>query len=176
MSIIVTEPAKIYAQALLSMDLEPSDVIYELNQIKDTIASSDDLQAILSNSSISFSKKKEILEEIFSGKINENMLKFLLVLTEKNRLNIFEQIIATYKDFSEFRAGIQSVEITSALPLNDEFKTIIINKLENKLNKKISPVWLVSEDIIGGLIFKIGDTVIDSSLKNKIDKLSKTMK
>ncbi len=176
MSIVVTQPAKIYAKALSELNLDSSAIISELNQIALVIESSSDLQAIIANSAIGYSKKSEILKAIFKDKISDDILKFLLVLTEKNRLSILDQITETYKDISAEKSGIRTVEIISAVDLDDKFKSAIIKNLEEKLHKQISPVWAVSPDIIGGLIFKIGDLVIDSSLKNKIDKLSKIMK
>ena len=69
----------------------------------------------------------------------------------------------------------KKVEIVSAIKLNFEAKTNVLFKLEHKLNCEIVPDWQVDEDIIAGLIFKFDDFVIDTSVRNKVENLSKTI-
>jgi F-type H+-transporting ATPase subunit delta len=121
-------------------------------------------------------KKNEILNEIFNGKINEKTIEFLKLLVEKNRILQFKEILESYKQKLNDINDVKEVEITSAIELTDEFKSKIISKLETKLNKKIVPNWTISEDIISGLVIQFDDTSIDTSLKNKIENLSKVIK
>ena len=71
--------------------------------------------------------------------------------------------------------NIQPVTVTSAIALTDEQKKGIAVKLEEKLKKQVQPRWNVDNGIIAGLIIKINDDVIDTSLKHKIDKISKDL-
>ena len=57
--------------------------------------------------------------------------------------------------------------------MSDENKDKIINKLTHKLGKNIIAEWIVNEDIVGGLLIQIDDNIIDTSVKNKLEKLSK---
>ena len=67
--------------------------------------------------------------------------------------------------------NIKLVDVTSAVELSEDQKQRVVEKLQAKLNKKIIANWLQDEDIIGGLIIKIDDNVINSSLKNRLEKL-----
>lgn len=176
MTEFISQGAKIYANALVGLNADKNSVINDLTQIIEVIEQSDDLRAILSNSSVNFNKKKEILSEIFGGKIDEKLINFLYILTEKNKINLLGEILKSFEQISAENSGISVVEIISATELNQDYKNRIINKLEQKLGKKVEPYWNIEPEIIGGLIFKIGDTVIDSSLKNKIENFSKVMK
>jgi len=176
MTEFISQGAKIYANALVGLNADKNSVINDLTQIIEVIEQSDDLRAILSNSSVNFNKKKEILSEIFGGKIDEKLINFLYILTEKNKINLLGEILKSFEQISAENSGISVVEIISATELNQDYKNRIINKLEQKLDKKVQPYWNIEPEIIGGLIFKIGDTVIDSSLKNKIENFSKVMK
>ena len=176
MTEFISQGAKIYANALVGLNADKNSVINDLTQIIEVIEQSDDLRAILSNSSVNFNKKKEILSEIFGGKIDEKLINFLYILTEKNKINLLGEILKSFEQISAENSGISVVEIISATELNQDYKNRIIQKLEQKLGKKVEPYWNIEPEIIGGLIFKIGDTVIDSSLKNKIENFSKVMK
>ena len=176
MTEFISQASKIYANALVGLDIDKNTVINDLSQVLEVFGQSEDLRSILSNSSINFTKKKEILSEIFNGKIDEKLVNFLFILTEKNRINLLGQILESFEQVSAENSGIRVVEIISAVELNEGYKQRIIQKLETKLSKKVEPIWDIKPEIIGGLIFRIGDSVIDSSIRNKIENFSKVMK
>lgn len=176
MTKFISQASKIYANALAELTLDKDVIINDLKQIIEVFEKSGDLRAILSNSSVNSGKKKEIITEIFGGKIDEKLVNFLYILTEKNKINLLNEILASFEQISAENSGVSVVQIISAVELNQDYKQRIIQKLEAKLNKKVEPVWDIEPEIIGGLIFKINDTVIDSSLKNKIENFSKVMK
>ena len=175
MTKFISQASKIYASALTQLNIDKSTIINSLSEVIKVFEKSEDLRVVFSNSSINFGKKKEILSEIFNGKIDKQLVNFLCILTEKNKINLLGEIVASFEQLSAEASGICVVEVISAIELNEHYKNKIMEKLESKLNKKIKPVWNVSNKIIGGLIFKINDTVIDTSLKNEIDKFSKIM-
>ncbi len=131
---------------------------------------------IISNPSIDLNVKYSILDEIFKGKIDDKVLQFIKILTEKHRLAEFEEIRDSYiQRVNEFN-NIKLVEITSAIELNDDFKTRITAKLGEKLSKTIVPEWKIDSGIISGLVFKIGDDIIDASLLNKVESIGKNIR
>ena len=69
----------------------------------------------------------------------------------------------------------KNVEIVSSIELNFETKSNILFKLERKLQCEVIPHWSIDENIIAGLQFKFDDYVIDSSVRNKIENLSKNI-
>jgi len=172
----INQSDKIYAQSLLELDIENNQVIAELSEINEVLKSSKELVMTLSNPSINISHRKEILEQVFKNKIDNKLYRFLEILTEKNKITRFEAIEKCYETkYNEFN-NIKEVEITSAIDLNDGYRQKIIQILESKLNKNIMPKWNTDKSIIGGLIFKIGDTLIDTSVKHKLESFSKIMK
>ena len=68
---------------------------------------------------------------------------------------------------------MKSVKIVSAIELNEDYKNLIITKLSAKLKKNIHADWQINSDIIAGLVIYVDDHVIDTSIKNKLDSLSK---
>ena len=100
-------------------------------------------------------------------------MNFIKIIVEKNRFNEFGQIISAYKELLDSANNTQNVEIISAIELSDSQKQNIIEKLSAKLNKNIKPDWIIDKSIIAGLVIKMDDNVIDSSVKNKLEKLSR---
>lgn len=147
----------------------------ELNKISEILNMSEQLRLTLENPVISNEIKFEIADSVFAKDINPHLINFIKILLEKKRFNEFNLIKAGYEKRIEALNNIQAVEITSAVELKNEYKEKVIQKLSEKLNKTIRPVWKIDESVIAGLIFKIEDDVIDTTIKNKLDKLSKSL-
>lgn len=169
---MISTISKTYAKALLEAG---NSYESDLKNISDVLNSSQDLRIVMSNSSISVSKKLEIIDEIFGKKIDSKLLNFLKILVEKNRFNEFDSIREAYTEMIEKLANKKTVEITSAIELNFENKSNILFKLEHKLNCDIMPVWKVDNSLIAGLSFKFDDTIIDTSIRAKLENLSKNI-
>lgn len=174
----ISTVSKNYAQALLEIAAENNSyeqIKHQLEEVAQVLHSSKDLQIVMSNSSISAAKKIDILDSIFGSKIDKKILNFLKLLVEKNRFMEFDSILTSYNDKIDKLANIKNVEIISAIDLNFEMKTNILFKLEHKLNCEIVPHWRTDKNIIAGLTFKFDDYVIDTSVRNKIENLSKNI-
>ena len=172
--ILTSSISKSYAKALYD-SLYGQDVMYQLNEISDTINSSADLKIIMSNSSVSISNKLEILDTIFSSKIDTKLLNLLKVLAEKHRFNEFDSIKQSYFELIDEKANRKNVVIVSAIDLDENYKQNILNKLSEKLNSQVVPSWTVDNSLIAGLIFKYDDCVIDTSLSTKLKNLGKNI-
>lgn len=170
---IITNSAQNYAQALFETG---QNFEKDLETVQQVLNSSADFTNVISNPAIDLTTKYEILDEIFKDQINANVLQFIKILTEKNRLNEIEQIKFSYIEKVNNFNNIQKVEIISAIELTNETKTKITNKLSEKLNKTIIPTWNINKEIISGLVFKIDDDIIDTSLLNKIESIGKNIR
>ena len=106
-------------------------------------------------------------------KIQENVKNFLKVIIEKKRFNELNGIIASFTKKLDEINSIKRVEVTSAIEMDENIKQRILEKLQLKLHQNVIAEWKIDTDIIGGLIVKIDDDVIDSSLRCKLENLSK---
>lgn len=170
--------SKNYANALI--EISKQDNSFEkfktqLQQVSDTINSSNDLKLVMDNSSVSYINKIEIIENIFKDKIDLRILNLLKILIEKNRFDEFDSITQAYCEIADNFERKKDVEIISSVELEIDIKGKILNKLEQKLHSEVMPRWTVDESLIGGLVFKFGDVVIDTSIKSKLENLSKYM-
>ncbi len=166
----ISTSSKTYAKSLIEAD---KNALSDLMTVNEVINSSKDFVLTMENPTISLETKYEILDEIFKKELSEKVLNFIKILVEKNRFNEFEQIIQAYSDEIDVINNIKRVEVVSAIELSEIQKQKTIEKLQNRLNKEVKVNWAIDTNIIGGLVIKIDDDVIDTSLKNKLDKLSR---
>lgn len=173
MTVQISTSAITYAHSLIEADENFDKILSDFQTVNDVIISSKDFELTMNNPSVSLEVKYEILDEVFQKELSKTMMNFIKILIDKNRFNEFGQIMQAYLDEINEIRNIKLVEIVSAIELSKEQKEKITKKLETKLDKTIKPKWQTDKNIIGGLVIKIDDNVIDSSIKNKLDKLSK---
>lgn len=178
-NIQISLTAKNYADALVKLGqdnvISYDDILNNLEIISEICSKSKDLTDVLENPAISDETKFSIIDEVFTKSVNEKIRDFLKILIEKKRFKELEGIVAAYQEELDKINNLQRVEVISAIELDDNSKQKIIEKLQNRLQKNVIAQWQTDEEIIGGLVVKINDDVIDSSLKNKLENLSKNI-
>ena len=169
--------SKKWAKALIELAQEDENiskegVLFDLRSIAETFDSSEELTNVINNPSISVDEKQVVLSKLFYEKVSPVVYNFLFVLNLKKRLNIISEIADEFEKMLEKLKNIVRVDITSAIDISDERKTDIRNRIAEKLQKDVKVEWEVDSDIIAGLILNINDTVVDNSIKHKLDKLT----
>lgn len=172
--------SKKWAKALIELaqeneEISKEDILKDLRDINETISSSDELSNVINNPSISTEEKQIIICKLFQNRVMPIVYNFLFVLNLRKRLNLIGEIADEYEKELEILNNIVRVDITSAIDLNDERRNEIKCRVAEKLHKDIKVNWGVDSDIIAGLIFNINDTVVDNSIRHKLDKLSESI-
>ena len=165
--------AKRWAKALMELAQEndgisKGDILDDLREISLIISESKDLSEVLANPSVSQEEKQVVLEKIFKTRLMPIVYDFLISLNSKNRLCIIDAIVEEFrKELEEFK------NIKRAIELDEGKKNYIREQLAQKLQKEIYPTWNVDSSIIGGLVFNIDETVVDNSIKHRLENLKK---
>ena len=172
---IISESAKIYAKSLIEI-ANNNDAILEvfnedLDKADSILDSSSDLVTILDAPTVSFDKKNLVIEDVFSSQVSTEILNLIKILAEKSKVSILKQILNAFHQECDTLHNVKRVEVVSAIELSETQKNKIIEKINQKLSKKIIANWQINTDIIGGLIINFDDTVIDTSVKNKLEKI-----
>lgn len=175
----ISTSAKNYADSLIKVGKDGvmtyENILNDLNTLKEITSSSDELVRVMENPSISIKDKYDIIDSVFANQISDKTINFLKILIDKKRFNELGQIIQCFSNEVDDINNIKRVEVVSAVELSDDRKQKLTDKLQTKLKKQVNINWVLDEDIIGGLIIKIDDDVIDNSLKNKLENLSKNI-
>lgn len=169
--------SKKWAKALMELTQEDSSlskeaVLSDIRDVAKTFKSSGELSDVMNNPSISIEEKQVVICKLFQDKVLPLVYNFLFVLNLKKRLNIISDIADKFEKELEELKNVVRVDITSAIDLSEERKSGIKERIAEKLKKTVKASWEVDSDIIAGLIFNIDDTVIDNSIRHKLDKLS----
>lgn len=167
-----------YAQALLELvsdNLSKEDILKELLDITESVKSSGDLNKVMTSPVISNDEKKNVISKLFKNTTNKVILNFLKLLVDKNRFSMLESITKEYKNEINRLNNLLSINVTSAIDLTEDEKSAIKDKLSNILNKNIELEWATNPDIIAGLVFEVGDNIIDNSLRHKLQDLSRNI-
>lgn len=171
--------AKTYGDALFELALEECKVdmfVEETMAILRILEENVELQKLMNHPKIAKEEKVNVMEEIFKGRMCDELTGFLRIILMKDRYseiaNIFEYFIEQVKAYK----NIGTAYVTTAVELKETQKVELIAKLL-KITKyeKIDVEYLVDKAIIGGMIIRIGDRVIDSSIKTRIYEMSKNL-
>ncbi len=145
----------------------------DVELIHNTLIQSKELRAILRNPVIKQKDKKNLLSKIFESKIQKETSDFLEFLVSKGREEMITEIMKEFLNLRDDKEGIVKTNITSSVDLTDSVKKEIASKLEKKTNKKVKTEFGVDNNIIGGFIVQIKDTVYDASVKHQLELLRK---
>jgi len=167
---------KRYAQAAFKLALEKGELDSWQGSLRKTadLTTDEQLVALLENPKLSFETKKAILVE-FLGKINPLALNLACLLVHKDKLGIAGDISRQYDRLLDTHYGIEHVEVITALPLDDEDRKRISSRFEEIIGHKVVIDAQVDPSIVGGIKAKIGDTLIDGSVKGKLGALRKSL-
>lgn len=146
-------------------------VIADMESIRKTIAGSKELSNFIATPIVSQSKKAEVVKALFTGKVNELTLKFLDIVTNKNRINIINDIITDFLNLVNEKRGIVSAKIKTAVDISDKEKSAITEKLKTYTGKNITATYSVDPSIKGGFIAQIDDKIIDASITRQLELL-----
>jgi F-type H+-transporting ATPase subunit delta len=163
-----------YAQALLELADgrgATDQVAADVQAIAQVLRGDATLTTYFADPSIGHAERAKKLEGAFSGQTSELLVSFLKLLNAKGRLGAFAGIAKAFQALLDERAGNMPVEITVPAALNDQELEDVRVQISTKIGKHARLTQKVDESIIGGLILKIGDKLIDGSVKTQLETI-----
>ena len=173
---IKSQVGRRYSKAIFEIAEEKNQVkeIYEmLNSAMVLYRTDKEIKNFILNPLIDNEQKKSVLNEIF-GKDNSENLNILLYILDKGRMNCIKYIVAEYLKIYYRKNRILDVKATFTKELTDEQKKKLIDKLSQKTGKEINLEIKIDKNILGGGIIKIGDKIIDGSIRRELDNWRKS--
>ncbi len=167
-----------YAKALLSLAEENQvmDEAYKsMNVIEDVFGKYREIKIVLKSPVIRESKKINIIKNVFSGRVNDFILKYLLIITRKKRSFLIEPIVFEYKRLHKLKHNIESVIVITAHEIDDDIREKVLKVAKRITDKEIEFHNKIDPSIIGGFILKIGDYYYDSSMRRSLINMRKKL-
>lgn len=171
--------SKRYAKALIDVAQEKGqveEVYQELKDFNEMYSTCADLKNVLNLPTIKLEEKRTILNEILNSFANNTVKDFLRLLAEEARFNAFSTIFYCFGQELNLKKGIVQIEVKSAVELDEGAKQRLKEKIEYKMNKQVEIDYLISPDVIGGLVISYDGKTIDLSVNTKFEKLKKELK
>lgn len=161
-----------YAQAIYELAAEKEmldQVENELRLVESTIDTYSDLSTLIYHPRVLAQAKKETISKIFSNDIADFVLKFLMLLVDKRRETVLPAIIREYVKLANEARSIVEAEVTTAMPLSPDQQLGLSSKLSLVTGKTVVIKTQIDKRIIGGVVVKIGDKLIDGSVTRQLE-------
>jgi F-type H+-transporting ATPase subunit delta len=129
------------------------------------------LERVLRAPTVSSERKRELLQHVFGTRVSQLTLRFLTLLIDRRREGILPDVYAEYSHLADEFRNIQAVEVTSATMLTDAERERLAAALSRRTGKRIVLRVRIQPEILGGLVVRMGDTIIDGSVRTRLAQL-----
>lgn len=171
--------SKTYGDALFETAVEENrieDFSEEAKGILDVLKENQDLSRLMNHPQIVKEEKLQLLEDIFKGKISDEMIGLMRMLVAKNHFNEMENVFTYFLEEVKEYKNIGTAYVTSAMELSGDQKKLVETRLlETTKYVSFEMHYDVDAALIGGMVIRIGDRVVDSSIRTKLYELSKEL-
>ncbi len=171
------EIATVYARSLFEVAKEAGkldDVREQLGQLADAIAEEHELQVFFFSPYFSPDEKKEGLKKAISD-ADPIVVNFLELLIEKHRTPALMRIRRSYDRLWERENDLLPVSVTSAVELDEETVRNIGDRIGEQTGRKVQLSSSVEPDLIGGIVVRVGNSIIDASIRSRLEQLRRTV-
>jgi ATP synthase F1 delta subunit len=171
----VEEIATVYARALFEAAQERSnldEVREQLGQFADALRDNRDLQVFLFSPYFSSQEKKDGLDRAVT-EADPILTNFLALLVERHRMPAIFRIRERFEVLWERENRLLPVEITSAIALDEDTVASIGERIGEQTGRKVELSSHVDPDILGGIVLRVGNSVLDASIRNRLNQLRK---
>lgn len=170
---MASSAAKRYAQALFGLGKERGTLDTwqgDLTLLTD-IVQNDRVATYLANPSVTTDSKLATLDSALGTNVQPETRNLAKMLIERNRMTLLPEIREIFDDEVRAERGVVVANVTTAERLSDDERDLIREKLEALTGKQVELAMQIDPEIIGGIIVRIGDQVIDGSVRNKLEKM-----
>ena len=170
---MASSAAKRYASAIFSLGQERGnldDWQRDLDLLAD-IVSDKRIAVYLENPSVTAERKIAAVESALSANVQPETRNLARLLIEHNRTALTPEIRDVFADRVREERGIVVAEATTADPLNPAERDLVRDKLQQMTGQRVELTTKIAPEIIGGIIIRIGDQVIDGSVRNKLERM-----
>ena len=168
------ERSHAYAEALLAVARSEgslAEVEDELFRFARLLETNDDLRTTLTDAALPVSRRQQIVEDLLGGRANPTTTALVSMVVGTGRSRDLPAIIDELVKLSAAEGNKEVAEVRSAVDLTDDQKQRLAAALEAKTGKKVELKVIIDPTVLGGLVAQVGDTVIDGSVRSRLQQL-----
>ena len=167
------EIAQVYSRSLFEVAKEQGkldDIREQLGEFADALDANRELQVFFFSPYFSTEEKKDGLARAVT-QADEILINFLGLLLDKHRMPVVFRIRRQLDERWEEENAMLRVEVTSAVELDDSVVRQIGNRVGEQTDRKVELASRVDPDILGGIVLRVGNSILDASIRNRLDQL-----
>ncbi|MGO9320969.1 MAG: ATP synthase F1 subunit delta [Solirubrobacteraceae bacterium] len=167
------ELAQVYGRSLFQVALEQGkldELREQLGQFADAVSENHDLAVFFFSPYFSSAEKRQALDGLLEG-ADEILINFLSLLIENHRMPVIFRIRHEYERLWDEENRTLPVEITSAIALDEQTTESLGRTIGERAGRKVSLAARVDPDILGGIIIRVGNSILDASIRNRLEQL-----
>jgi F-type H+-transporting ATPase subunit delta len=166
--------ARPYAEAVFAQAQEENNLgkWAEMLQLLNIVASDKQMQSLIVNPRISSEQLESLVLDVCGDRLTKTGTNFVKVLLESERFVYAQQIYELFEQLRADAEGVLEVEVISAFQMESDQVARIADTMKNRYGKRIEMSTRIDESLIGGIIIRAGDSVIDASLRGGLKQLS----
>ena len=169
--------ARPYATAAFAYALDKNQLTQWHEQLATAaaVAANEGMSAVLTNPSLTAAQQAASLSEVCGDELSEEVRSFIAILASNKRLALLPEIYAQFAQLKANREKTVDVEVVSAFDLGDGVRDRLAEALGKKLERQVKVQTKTDSNLLGGVLIRAGDLVIDGSVRGKLDKLAEAM-
>ena len=172
--------SKVYGDALFEAAREAGrmdDMYEEVLELQKLLQANEELQKMMENPKVIREDKENVIETVFRGRISDEIVELMILMIAKGRYSNIESVFDYFIGLVKEEKKIGIAYVTTAVELTDGQKDEIVRRLlETTRYESFEMNYAVDASLIGGMVIRIGDRVVDSSIKTKLYELSKSLR
>jgi len=171
---LYTAVARRYAQALFSLAQEKGlmdQIEGDLALVVQTLRDNADVRRVVQHQDIPPESKVRLVREVFQSRVNPLTVNFLGVVLVKRREEYLPDIYERYVESANVVRGVVEAEVRSAVPLAAEQAEALAQRLGARLGKTLKLSTRVDAGLMGGVVVRVGDTLLDGSVKTRLQRM-----
>jgi F-type H+-transporting ATPase subunit delta len=176
--VAVNDVAKVYANSIFDIAKEKNilpQIEEELKVVSDILKEEDNFRNYLNSPGIDIDSKKGFVDKVFAGKISEYIVNLLKLLIDNGRQSVVSEIYKAFVELNDIANNRQRITVITQSNLDSSLLDKIKADVGVKFGKEIILTEQVDESILGGIIIKIGDLVIDGSLAKGLKNIRRNL-
>lgn len=146
-----------------------------IEEIGDLYTSVPDFQRFLEVPAVSQSEKKEAIRAALAGSAPDLFVRFLLVILDRHRQRALPGIARAYRDLLDRRAGRVRATVTLPFEADDRVRSEVVSALERRFEREVVPEFHEDPEILGGVIIRVGDELLDASLRRQLERMRREL-
>jgi len=166
-----------YARALYDLTTERGNlyqITSEFQRLEIFLEKSEEFIALLENPLISLEVKKNVITKVLKSKVRNETFAFLMVLVNRNRINLIQTAVITYLNLVYSTAAIRLINVSTSYPFTGRQRNKLVRKIKKLSDvKQIKLEFVLEPNLIGGFLLTTNSKMVDFTIKNQLQELAK---